>query len=109
MVVVEGVARTLDPQLNMWATSEPVVRAWIAENLGPRGRVEDASRRLASAAAFLADAPQRLEDMVVRLETAAAGRVAKQFENDISHSGWTYLVVGFFLALLAFAVFRWVL
>jgi ubiquinone biosynthesis protein len=109
MVVVEGVARKLDPQLNMWSTSEPVVGAWIAENLGPRGRVEDASRSLASAAAFLVEAPQRLEDMVVRLETAAAGRVAKQFENDISHSAWTYLVVGFFLALLALAVFRWVL
>ena len=44
MVVVEGVARKLDPQLNMWSTSEPVVGAWIAENLGPRGRVEDAGR-----------------------------------------------------------------
>jgi len=109
MVVVEGVARKLDPQLNMWSTSEPVVGSWIAENLGPRGRVEDASRSLASAAAFLVEAPQRLEDMVVRLETAAAGRVARQFENDISHSAWTYLVAGFFLALLALAVFRWVL
>ena len=35
MVVVEGVARKLDPQLNMWSTAEPVVGAWIAENLGP--------------------------------------------------------------------------
>ncbi len=38
MVVVEGVARKLDPQLNMWSTSEPVVSAWIADNLGPKGR-----------------------------------------------------------------------
>ena len=37
MVVVEGVARKLDPQLNMWSTAEPVVGAWIAENLGPVG------------------------------------------------------------------------
>ena len=53
MVVVEGVARKLDPQLNMWSTSEPVVGAWIAENLGPRGLLEDAGRDLASAVAFL--------------------------------------------------------
>ena len=39
MVVVEGVARKLDPQLNMWSTAEPIVSAWIAENLGPRGRI----------------------------------------------------------------------
>ena len=30
MVVVEGVARKLDPQLDMWATAEPVVGGWIA-------------------------------------------------------------------------------
>jgi ubiquinone biosynthesis protein len=109
MVVVEGVARKLDPQLNMWSTSEPIVGAWIAENLGPRGLMEDAGRNLASAAAFLAEAPQRLEDMVVRLETAAAGRVAKHFESEIAHSAWTYLIAGFLLGLLVLAVFRWVL
>ncbi|MEP9370506.1 2-polyprenylphenol 6-hydroxylase [Mesorhizobium sp. KR1-2] len=42
MVVVEGVARTLDPHFNMWKTSEPVVGSWIADNLGPRGMLSDA-------------------------------------------------------------------
>ena len=46
MVVVEGVARKLDPHLNMWATAEPVVGEWIADNLGPRGRFEDIGRGL---------------------------------------------------------------
>ena len=46
MVVVEGVARKLDPRLNMWATAEPVVGDWIADNLGPRGRIEDAGAAL---------------------------------------------------------------
>ena len=49
MVVVEGVARKLDPQLNIWSTSEPVVSAWIMENLGPKGRIEDAGRGAAGA------------------------------------------------------------
>ena len=35
MVVVEGLARKLDPQLNMWSTAEPVVGARIADNLNP--------------------------------------------------------------------------
>jgi ubiquinone biosynthesis protein len=42
MVVVEGVARTLDPAFNMWKASEPVVGDWIRANLGPRGLLEDA-------------------------------------------------------------------
>jgi ubiquinone biosynthesis protein len=70
MVVVEGVARKLDPQLNMWSTAEPVVGAWIAENLGPLGRFEDLSHRLSALAAFLADAPRRLEEIANRLEAA---------------------------------------
>ena len=41
MVVVEGVARTLDPHFNMWKTSEPVVGHWIRDNLGPRGILSD--------------------------------------------------------------------
>jgi len=61
MVVVEGVARKLDPRLNMWATAEPVVGAWIAENLGPRGKIEDFGRSVAHLAKILADAPARLE------------------------------------------------
>jgi ubiquinone biosynthesis protein len=40
MVVVEGVARSFDPRLDIWTTAEPVVREWIERNLGPTGRIE---------------------------------------------------------------------
>jgi ubiquinone biosynthesis protein len=39
MVVVEGVARTLDPKLDMWSTAEPVVREWMTRYLGPVGKL----------------------------------------------------------------------
>ena len=42
MVVVEGVARALDPHLNMWVAAEPIARAWVEENLGVAGRLRDA-------------------------------------------------------------------
>ena len=45
MVVVEGVARSFDPRLDMWATAEPVVRGWIEDNLGPRGKIADAGQK----------------------------------------------------------------
>jgi ubiquinone biosynthesis protein len=44
MVVVEGVARTINPRLNMWTASEPVVREWIERKLGPIGQIEDAAQ-----------------------------------------------------------------
>ncbi len=51
MVVVEGVARSLDPKLDMWTTSEPVVRTWIERHLGPLGRIEEGAKGLGPSAA----------------------------------------------------------
>jgi ubiquinone biosynthesis protein len=58
MVVVEGVARSLDPQLDMWTTAEPVVREWIERHLGPIGRIENAASELGGFARMVGDAPQ---------------------------------------------------
>ncbi|MBB5753249.1 2-polyprenylphenol 6-hydroxylase [Prosthecomicrobium pneumaticum] len=46
MVVVEGVARTLDPDFDMWSSSEPVLREWIERNFGPAGRLGEAKEGL---------------------------------------------------------------
>jgi ubiquinone biosynthesis protein len=68
MVVVEGVARSLNPKLDMWKTAEPVVGEWIAHNLGPRGGIESLSGSIERAAHLLADAP----DILHRAEVIAA-------------------------------------
>ncbi len=107
MVVVEGVARKLDPQLNMWSTSEPVVGAWIAENLGPRGRIEDAGRSVTSLVAFLSEAPRRLEEIAARLDATGADGSASTSQNNARQSPLTFILVGFFLALLSIAMVRW--
>jgi ubiquinone biosynthesis protein len=74
MVVVEGVARTLDPKLNMWATAEPVVRAWIEQNLGPIGKLQDAGRAAQTLGRFAAGLPAallRAEGVLTQLEGIA--------------------------------------
>jgi ubiquinone biosynthesis protein len=58
MVVVEGVARTLDPAFNMWKTSEPVVDHWIRQNLGPRGMLEDAREGASALLSLARQAPE---------------------------------------------------
>jgi predicted unusual protein kinase regulating ubiquinone biosynthesis (AarF/ABC1/UbiB family) len=35
MVMEEGVATALDPDINMWETAEPFLREWIRTELGP--------------------------------------------------------------------------
>jgi len=42
MVVVEGVARQLDPKFNMWKSAEPVVEPYLRHLLGPAGKLEEA-------------------------------------------------------------------
>jgi ubiquinone biosynthesis protein len=57
MVVVEGVARALDPHLDMWTTADPVVREWIERNLGPVGRLEDVAQGAGEIGRFLGEVP----------------------------------------------------
>lgn len=76
MVVVEGVARSLDPQLDMWTGAEPVVRSWITRNLGPVGRIENVGRAALTITDVVSDIPdlaQRLRRILVRLDEAGSG------------------------------------
>ncbi|GMM92341.1 2-polyprenylphenol 6-hydroxylase [Qipengyuania sp. MTN3-11] len=44
MVMVEGIATQLNPQINMWDVSAPFVRAWIRDELGPEAALADRIR-----------------------------------------------------------------
>ncbi|MEO0463048.1 MAG: 2-polyprenylphenol 6-hydroxylase [Pseudomonadota bacterium] len=41
MVMVEGIATQLNPEINMWDTAAPYVRSWIRDELGPEAAVAD--------------------------------------------------------------------
>jgi len=57
MVLVEGVARALDPDLNIWDVSEPVVKQWLTEQAGPKGRIEDVGEHVRSITQALGQVP----------------------------------------------------
>ncbi|WP_339914346.1 2-polyprenylphenol 6-hydroxylase [uncultured Brevundimonas sp.] len=42
MVSVEGVARRLNPDHDLWAAAQPVVERWIRRELGPQAQVREA-------------------------------------------------------------------
>ncbi len=50
MVMEEGVATNLDPDINMWETAEPFLRDWLRSELGPEAyyadRITDAVRAI---------------------------------------------------------------
>jgi len=44
MVMVEGLATQLDPEINMWDVSAPFVKGWIRDELGPEAALADRLR-----------------------------------------------------------------
>lgn len=66
MVLVEGVSRMLDPELNIWTVAEPVVGDFVRREAGPLGRLED----LKDHATVALDTLGRLPGLVSRAEAA---------------------------------------
>lgn len=81
MVVAEGVARTLDPRLNIWKTCDPVVRSWIEENLGPKAKFEDAGKSIAELARLATHLPKTLTDAETAIE-----RISRMAEQGVDLS-----------------------
>lgn len=66
MVVVEGVARTLNPHMNIWQAAGPEVERYIAGNLGPRAAVRDFMRTAQVLARFGPQLPHMVEQALRR-------------------------------------------
>lgn len=69
MVSVEGVARRLNPDHDLWAAAQPVVERWIRRELGPQAQIRDAVDELRAtlkALAKLAQNPPAAQTVVVR-------------------------------------------
>ena len=60
MVVVEGVARDLDPNLNMWDTARPVVERWMTQHFSPEARLKDAAETARALAPVISKLPETL-------------------------------------------------
>ena len=65
MVLAEGVARALDPELDIWTVAEPVVGEWIRRDAGPLGRIDDVRDGLGT----VGDMLTRVPGIVTRLDT----------------------------------------
>ncbi len=61
MVVVEGVARSVDPQLNIWDAAKPVVSDYIKSNVGPKAAARDMAKVVQTVGRFGPLLPQIVE------------------------------------------------
>ncbi len=115
MVIVEGVARDLDPNLNLWTAAEPVAKEWVEANAGVAAALRDAGEGAGTIGKLLADVPgllgraeqsfSALADMArggIRLDDATVERLGEA-QAHANRWGRVALWVGA-LSLLALAL-----
>jgi len=104
MVVVEGVARSLDPHSNIWEASRPVVEDWIRENLGPAQIVRDIAKTARVLTRLGPRLPGLAEELVLLAEEARIRRKqAGKPPRTGGGSRWPWLIGGVAIGLAAAA------
>jgi ubiquinone biosynthesis protein len=63
MVMVEGIATQLNPDINMWDTAAPYVREWIRDELGPEAALADRLKQDTETLLRLPGLIRRVEEM----------------------------------------------
>lgn len=96
MVVVEGVARSLNPHINIWEVASPIVTDYISKSIGPRAVLSD----LGSTALVLARFGPRLPGLVEEL----LQKQAREPEEKQA-SLWPYVVSALGGGVIASVIF----
>ena len=64
MVMVEGIATSLNPDINMWDVAAPYVRDWIRGELGPEAILADGLKKQADTLKLIPDLIRRLDEQL---------------------------------------------
>jgi ubiquinone biosynthesis protein len=99
MMVTEGIGRTLDPQINMWELSRPLIADWAARNRGPGARFRDGVQEAGQALARIPHLVRELDSLLtasirdgIRLHPDTVQLLARQ-DGTQRQRGWR-LVAG---------------
>ena len=75
MVVVEGVARRLNPETNIWETSKPVLEKWLRETKDPINSFNETLKNSAEVIKRLPELPQIMDKANQALTFLASGQI----------------------------------
>ncbi len=83
MVVVEGVARKLNPNTNIWQTSKPVLEKWLKDTKDPIKNIADTLKDTTEAIKKLPELPEIMDKANQALTYLASGQIP-QSSNSYS-------------------------
>ncbi len=75
MVVVEGVARKLNPNTNIWTTSKPVLENWLKETKNPMTTINETIQNTTEAIKRLPEFPEIMDKANQALTYLASGQI----------------------------------
>ena len=75
MVVVEGVARKLNPNTNIWTTSKPVLENWLRETKDPMTKINETFKNTSEVLKRLPEFPEIMDKANQALTYLASGQI----------------------------------
>ena len=75
MVVVEGVARKLNPNTNIWTTSKPVLESWLKETKDPMTTINETLQSTSEVIKRLPEFPEIMDKANQALTYLASGQI----------------------------------
>ncbi|MCF8468397.1 MAG: 2-polyprenylphenol 6-hydroxylase [Sneathiella sp.] len=104
MMTAEGVAQSLNPEVNFWEAAKPTVEHWMRENMGVEAQaaevIKDGLALLKKIPAIVRRADKILEDLEMR-EKAAEIAAGQEEDSNLRRTRSIYLLSGAFLGALA--------
>jgi ubiquinone biosynthesis protein len=83
MVVVEGVARKLNPETNIWVTSKPVLESWLKETKDPLTKINETFQNTTEVINRLPEFPEIMDKANQALTYLASGQIP---QNSYSYN-----------------------
>ena len=84
MVVVEGVARKLNPETNIWETSRPVLENWLRETKDPINSLNETLKSTSEAIKRLPELPEIMDKANQALTYLASGQIPQSSKSYLA-------------------------
>ena len=109
MVVVEGVARKLNPNTNIWTTSKPVLENWLRETKDPMKQINETILNTSEVIKRLPEFPEIMDKANQALTFLASGQIPQNSNSYTNLNAQKSEMIAFrnqsIIGLLALVIF----
>ena len=81
MIIIEGVARRFNPEINFWEVSKPEIEKWLKDELGPLAKLKETGEVLQALARRVPDIPDFLDRAENAFDIIIENKVALKNNN----------------------------